>query len=126
MKYLIAAALAVSLLSASNANALGNREEGVLIGLGSAILLGNVYRNSEARQTGSYGDYGYGGYGDDWPKVYGPRGGSTFPPFRCRGNSVDCAYQRGVWEREREIWLQAKDDAYMCGRYPEKCGGGRR
>ena len=120
MKYLIAAAIAVSLLSVSNANALGKREEGVLIGLGSAILLGNVYRNGETRRTGgAYG--GYGGYG----RGYG-YGQTDFPPFRCNGNSVDCSYQRGVWEREREIWLQAKDDAYMCGRYPEKCGGGRR
>lgn len=121
MKYLIAAALAVSLLSASNANALGKREEGVLIGLGSAILLGNVYRNGEVRRTGGYGGgYGYGrGYG------YG-YGNTDFPPFRCRGNSVECSYQRGVWEREREIWVQEKQDAYMCGRYPEKCGGGVR
>lgn len=118
MKYLIAAALAVSLLSASNANALGKREEGVLIGLGSAILLGSVYRNGEARRTGGYGYPTYGrGYG------YGQ---TDFPPFRCHGNSVDCAYQRGVWEREREIWLQEKEDAYLCGRYPEKCGGGVR
>lgn len=113
MKYLIAAALAVSLLSASNANALGKREEGVLIGLGSAILLGSVAKN-----RGGSGDYGYGrGYG---------YGNTDFPPFRCSGNSVDCAYQRGRWEREREIWLQEKEDAYLCGRYPEKCGGSVR
>ena len=112
MKYLIAAALAVSLLSASNANALGKREEGVLIGLGSAILLNSVYRNGEARRTGGYGDYGYSK--------------TDFPPFRCSGDSVECAYQRGRWEREREIWLQEKEDAYLCGRYPEKCGGSVR
>ena len=112
MKYLIAAALAVSLLSASNANALGKREEGVLIGLGSAILLGSVYRNGEARRTGGYGDYNYSR--------------TDFPPFRCSGDSVECAYQRGRWEREREIWLQEKEDAYLCGRYPEKCGGSVR
>jgi len=120
MKYLIAAALAVSLLSASNANALGKREEGVLIGLGSAMILSKVYRNGgSGGYSGGYGGYGgtYGGYG---------YGNTDFPRFRCRGNSVDCAYQRGVWEREREVWLQQKDDAYMCGRYPEKCGGGRR
>lgn len=118
MKYLIAAALAVSLFSTSNANALGKREEGVLIGLGSAILLGSVYRNGESRRTGGYGYPTYGrGYG------YGQ---TDFPPFRCHGNSVDCSYQRGVWEREREIWLQEKEDAYLCGRYPEKCGGGVR
>jgi len=108
MKYFISA-LVISMLFASNANALGKREEGVLIGLGSAILIGSVMNND--RSYGG-GDYGYGGYGN-----YGNRG--EFPPFRCRGDSVRCAYERGVWEREREIWQREKDTAYRCGRYGE-------
>ena len=113
MKYLIAAVLMTSIISVPDANALGRREEGVLIGLGSAILVGSVMRDRENRQSGGYGSYGRYGQTD-------------FPDFRCRGNSVECSYQRGVWEREREIWLQEKENAYMCGRYPERCGGRSR
>ncbi len=110
MKYLIAAVLVTSIFSVSSANALGRREEGALIGLGSALLIGSIYRNSQDRQSNEYGSYGRYGQTD-------------FPNFRCRGNSVDCSYQRGVWERQREVWLQEKENAYLCGRYPERCGG---
>ena len=106
MKFLIPVLLS-SLVFSTHANALGKREEGVLIGLGSAILVGSVLRD---RNQG--GDYGYGRYGDR----------NEFPPFRCRANSVQCAYERGVWEREREIWMQEKDAAVRCGRFGE-CDG---
>ena len=72
MKFLIPVLLS-SLVFSTHANALGKREEGVLIGLGSAILVGSVLRD---RNQG--GDYGYGRYGDR----------NEFPPFRCRANSV--------------------------------------
>lgn len=104
MKFLISF-LVVSIFFSTHASALGKREEGVLIGIGSALLVGSVMRD---RDYGG-GDYGYGRYGNR----------DEFPPFRCRSNSVQCAYERGVWEREREIWLQEKDQAYRCGRYGE-------
>ena len=104
MKYFIAALFFVF---SSNTFALGKTEEGVIIGLGSAFILHEVFGDRQ----GSYGGYGTRdtyGYGDY---------GRQFPPFRCRGDSVRCAYERGVWEREREIWLKEKDEAYRCGRY---------
>ena len=104
MKFLISS-LVVSIFFSTHVSALGKREEGVLIGIGSAILVGSVMRDRDY----SGGDYGYGRYGNR----------DEFPPFRCRSNSVQCAYKRGAWEREREIWLQEKDQAYRCGRYGE-------
>jgi len=109
MKFLISAVVSMSLLSANSAFALGKREEGVLIGLGSAILVGSVLK--DRRSGGSYGEYGDYRYNDR----------AEFPPFRCNANSVQCAYERGVWEREYEIWKREKDRAYRCGRYGE-CG----
>ena len=102
MKFLISY-LVASIFFSTNASALGKREEGVLIGIGSAILVSSMTRD----RNYSEGDYGYGRYGNR----------DEFPPFRCRSNSVQCAYEMGVWEREREIWLQERDQAYRCGRY---------
>jgi hypothetical protein len=110
MKSLIPALLAAALIS-TNANALGKREEGVLIGLGSVTLINSVMRDREYSATGEYGYSHQGRYG--WSR------GNEFPAFRCRDNSVQCAYQRGLWERERAIWIQEKDRAYRCGRYGE-------
>ena len=110
MKSLISALLAATLIS-TNANALGKREEGVLIGIGSAILINSVMRDREYIGVSDYKDDRYGRYG--WST------GHEFPTFRCRDNSVQCAYERGVWEREKAIWMKEKDRAYRCGRYGE-------
>ena len=110
MKSLILAVLAATLVS-TNANALGKREEGVLIGIGSAILINSVMRDREHSDVSDYGYDHHGRY--RWSRV------NEFPAFRCRDNSVQCAYERGVWERERAIWKQEKDRAYRCGRYGE-------
>ena len=110
MKSLILAVLAATLVS-TNANALGKREEGVLIGIGSAILINSVMRDREHNDVSDYGYDHHGRY--RWSRV------NEFPAFRCRHNSVQCAYERGVWERERAIWKQEKDHAYRCGRYGE-------
>tara|TARA_B100001057_G_scaffold294419_1_gene294521 strand:+ start:1155 stop:1493 length:339 start_codon:yes stop_codon:yes gene_type:complete len=110
MKSLILALLAATLVS-TNVNAIGKREEGVLIGIGSAILINSVLRD---REHNDVSDYGYGHHDRyRWSR------GNEFPAFRCRDNSVQCAYERGVWERERAIWMQEKDRAYRCGRYGE-------
>ena len=110
MKSLILAVLAATLVS-TNANALGKREEGVLIGIGSAILINSVMRDREHNDVSDYGYDHQARY--RWSRV------NEFPAFRCRDNSVQCAYERGVWERERAIWKQEKDQAYRCGRYGE-------
>lgn len=111
MRILILALLSATFIS-TNANALGKREEGVLIGIGSAILVNSVMR---ARAHDRAGDYEYG-YHDG---RYGFLRGGEFPSFHCRENSIECAYERGVWERERAIWMEEKDRAYRCGRYGE-------
>ena len=88
MKSLILALLAATLVS-TNANALGKREEGVLIGIGSAILINSV----ADREHSDVSNYGYDHHGRyRWSRV------NEFPAFRCRDNSVQCAYERGVWE----------------------------
>lgn len=110
MKYLVSVAIAMSLL-ASNAHALGKREQGVLIGLGSAIVLGSVLDRDDR-----YDDY----YDPNNPSdvYYGRYRG--FPKFRCEfRSSVQCAYERGRWERARDEWYKDKDRAYRCGRYGE-------
>lgn len=100
----------VFLIWSGQASALGEREKGVLIGIGSSIIYDRVFRNG-----GGYGYPGPGGYGG-----YGNQG--SFPPFRCSSpnpQSVQCAYERGVYERERQVWQEEKNAAYRCGRYGE-------
>lgn len=101
MKKLI---IALSLVASTNAFAIGKTEKGVLIGVGSTILLGSLLENR-----------------DHDSQYYPSNPSGDFPPFRCTKDTIECAYQRGKWEREREEWLAAKDRAYICGRYPEKC-----
>jgi len=110
MKSLILTLLVATLVS-TNVNALGKREEAVLIGIGSAILINSVMRDREHNDVSDYGYDHHDRY--RWSRV------NEFPAFRCRDNSVQCAYERGVWERERAIWKQEKDHAYRCGRYGE-------
>ena len=59
MKSLILAVLAATLVS-TNVNALGKREEGVLIDIGSAILTNSVMRDREHYDVS---DYGYDHHG---------------------------------------------------------------
>ncbi len=59
MKSLILAVLAATLVS-TNVHALGKREEGVLIDIGSAILTNSVMRDREHYDVS---DYGYDHHG---------------------------------------------------------------
>ena len=86
----------------SKSSAVGDTEQGVLWGIFGTVLLGEVFKDDESEY---------------YP--HNPTG--EFPPFRCSGDSVTCSYERGKWEREREEWMKAKDRAYQCGRYPDKC-----
>jgi len=79
--------------------AIGSTEAGVLYGVFGTLVFQQITKNP--KQSEYY--------------PHNPTG--EFPPFRCSGNSVECSFQRGVWEKQREEWLKAKDTAYRCGRY---------
>ena len=97
-------AIAIALLVFStNAYSLGQTEEGILYGLG-IYKVWDVITQEEEWKSG---------------QVYGQDQG--FPPFRCRGDSIKCAYERGVYEREREAWEDQKTKAYECGRTGRNC-----
>jgi hypothetical protein len=103
MKAITLAAVAAVLIFGSNpSKAIGTTEAGILYGIFGTVILQEVFN----KEDGQY-----------YPE--NPNG--DFPPFRCSGDSVTCSYQRGKWERERIEWQKAKDQAYNCGRYPEKC-----
>ena len=100
MNKLIAIAL---LVFSTNAFALGQTEEGILYGLGIYKIIDMVTEEPEWTPGQTYGS------------------GQGFPPFRCRGDSIKCAYERGVYEREREEFEDKKNKAYECGRTGRNC-----
>ena len=83
--------------------ALGDTEEGILYGLG-IYKVWDVITDEEPWEPNQ--SYGYE---------------SGFPPFRCSGDSIKCAYERGAYEREREEWEDKKTKAYECGRTGRNC-----
>ena len=91
------------ILWSGKANALGQTEEGILYGIGLYKIF-DIITEEEPWEPG---------------QTYGSS--SEFPPFRCRGDSVKCSYERGVYEREREEWEDRKQKAYECGRYGKNC-----
>ena len=99
----LAAAAAVLIFGSNPSKAIGNTETGVLYGIFGTVILQEVFNKEDGGQ------------------YYPENPNGDFPPFRCSGDSVTCSYQRGKWERERIEWQKAKDQAYKCGRYPEKC-----
>lgn len=104
MKTTIIALAATVLTFGSNpSKAIGDTEQGVLWGIFGTAVLSEIFSK------------------DDQDQYYPHNPTGEFPPFRCSGDSVTCAYQRGKWEREHEEWMKEKDRAYQCGRYPEKC-----
>ena len=100
MNKLIAIAL---LVFSTNAFALGQTEEGILYGLG-IYKVWDIINEQPAWEPN---------------QIYGSDQG--FPPFRCRGDSIKCAYERGVYEREREAYEDQKTKAYECGRTGRNC-----
>ena len=92
------------ILHTSKANPLGQTEEGILYGLGIYKIY-DVITEDDPWEPGQSSN----GYGDQ------------FPPFSCRGSGIECAYQKGVYEREREEWEDAREKAYECGRYGRNC-----
>ena len=91
------------LLHSSKANALGQTEEGILYGIGIYKIF-DIITEEEPWEPGQDRSYG-----------------SEFPPFRCKGSGIECAYQRGVYEREKEEWEDRREKAYECGRYGRNC-----
>ena len=94
--------LALMLVS-TQAHAIGDREQGILYGVGLSWLWSEIRKEPQ------------------WTPgtVYSAE--SEFPPFRCSGDSVKCSYERGVYERERAEWMDRKNKAYECGRYGRNC-----
>jgi len=112
MKKIVLAIILITM--ASSAMAWGDKEQGVLIGIGSAILFDKWREHNE-----------YGRYGNT---SYYPRYDQRFPPFRCSSRDrVECAYQKGEYDRDRQQWeaerrrvlIEQRDNerrAYECGR----------
>ena len=101
-KWFLISLFTLSLGFSNNSHSIGATEQGVLYGIVGTVVLQKVF--AEDKDSEEY-----------FPQ--NPNG--DFPPFRCSGGSVECSYQRGVWEKQREEWLKAKDVAYRCGRYGE-------
>ena len=87
----------------SKSQALGQVEEGILYGLGIYKVWDVINDQEEWKPNQTYGYE------------------SGFPPFRCSGDSIKCAYERGAYEREREEWEDKKTKAYECGRTGRNC-----
>jgi len=109
MKSIIAASI-LALALAAPAHA-GDKERGIIYGVLGTVLLSELAQANRHRNDYYYRNNRY--YRDPY------RGG--FPPFRCSGDEVRCAYERGVWERELQAWQEAKNRAYWCGRDPRRC-----
>ena len=102
----VAFLLVLGLLTASmKAQAIGQTEEGILWGLGIYKIYDVL---TEEEQEG-------------WEPGVVYNSGNEFPPFRCQGDGISCAYQQGVYEKEKEDWYDKKQKAYECGRYGRNC-----
>jgi hypothetical protein len=107
MKKLLVFVIIMSMSPA--AFAWGDREQGILTGIGAMIIYDQIAKDKGYPVSrGGYG--GYGGYGH-----------TGYPSFRCYGTEIQCAYERGVYERERREYEEAKRRAYECGRHGINC-----
>lgn len=87
----------------SQSYAIGDKEQGALMGIFGTLLIQKINQNNNGMQ-----------YPQD---TYNGR----FPEFRCNGSEVQCAYERGVYDRKRKEWEMMKRNAYECGRNPVLC-----
>ncbi len=81
----------------SNVFAWGEKEQGVIIGIGGTLLIEELLRLRKNQSS------------DEYPK------------FECEVNEIECAYRLGVYERERMKYEERKRKAYECGRYGTNC-----
>lgn len=104
MKKLLAFVIIMSMSPA--AFAWGDREQGILTGIAATMIYDKIQKEGGYPSSrGGYGTYGRNGY----------------PAFRCYGTEIQCAYERGVYERERREYEEAKRRAYECGRHGINC-----
>lgn len=113
MKKLIVLAALSSALVTGSAHA--GKDE-IAAGVGGFVL-GTIIqdRYGQPQYTPSY-PYSPGGYYSNGYSRW-IRWDRGFPRFRCRGDEVQCSYEYGVWERERQEYNRAKIEAYECGRW---------
>jgi len=108
-KLITLAAIVSSLTVSASVHAWGDREQGILTGIVGAVVIKEVFGH-------------YAGDDTNYPTQYYTSGNNgRFPEFRCSGSEVDCAYERGVYDRKRQEWEEMKQEAYECGRYPSRC-----
>jgi len=117
MKKLTIAAVIIAALGTATTVEASNTSDKVAIGV-AGILIGKVIgeRRSHRLSHSGYEEYAslgsYGVHSGNWYPY--DRG---FPSFRCRGDQIQCAYEQGVYERERSAWRADKREAYACGRW---------
>jgi hypothetical protein len=46
---------------------------------------------------------------------------SDYPNFVCNSDPVDCSYQQGIYDRNKDQWDKQNSNAYNCGRYGRDC-----
>ena len=52
---------------------------------------------------------------------YTMRNRLDYPNFICYSDPIDCAYQRGLYDQQKELFQQQRSDAYNCGRWGKDC-----
>ena len=94
--------IVLCLIVSVDAQALGETERDVLKGAAGLFVLQKIFEKHEEEQA-------------RYPGKYRP-----YSRFYCNKDEVTCAYERGVWERERKEYEEAKRRAYECG-YTGRC-----
>lgn len=112
MKKILVSTLAVAaLFSGSAAKA---DPSAVAAGVGGFVL-GTIVQQDRYQPVYPYSPGGY--YSTNAGRWF--RWDRSFPRFRCSTprDAVQCSYEFGVWERERQAFQRAKVQAYECGRW---------
>lgn len=123
LRALLAAAVLVLLVISTPAHANRDRDRGIIYGVLGTIAVQEIHRRSHQHNDDYYYHYSYNRNVRHIPhySYRNSTGRGGFPPFRCSGDEIRCAYERGRWERELQEWQDAKNRAYWCGRDPRRC-----
>ena len=54
-------------------------------------------------------------------REFSMRNRSDYPNFICYSDPIDCAYQQGLYDQQKELWENEKTNAYNCGRWGKDC-----
>ena len=116
MKKLAIVAVIIAAFGVSQSVEASSTSDKVAIGI-TGILVGKLWsdRQSYSPAYPGYEEYSSMGYYSSSGTWY--PFDKRYPRFKCRGNRIDCAYQMGVYERERAAFNEAKKKAYECGRW---------